>query len=426
MRFQATDDLLIRGVSAARDGDREQARYWLEWALNDYPTTEQQATAAYWLSRATDDLTEQRRYLEQALSADPTHPEARRDLALLDGRLTAEEMIDPNTPISPLTLARPVDANQTITCPRCGGAMRHAVGQPTLTCQFCGTRAPDEPAPSPAEQDWFAAAHSVRGHRWVLAERLSVVCANCGATRALPPGQTGGACPYCASPRLTQLEKQHDLMAPDGVVPFAINEAAARARVQQWRERQRRSVGVSGPAPIYLPFWTFDVDAAITWQATRQDGFFLLPTRGSDRLFFDDLLVPATHSLPVEALQALRFDTSAIIPYTDDLLAGWPAEIYHVPMMEASLTARSETQALSREHVSALPDADERGIVVTGTSLSVSTYKLLLAPVWVAIIKADSETRPLVINGQTGQLHATDRPRPMARLLNWLTSALAR
>src|SRR3712207_8606266 len=58
-------------------------------------------------------------------SLDPLHPEARRDLALLDGRLQPDEVIDPNRPLAPLTLTGQADLepDQPDHCPRCGGGL---------------------------------------------------------------------------------------------------------------------------------------------------------------------------------------------------------------------------------------------------------------------------------------------------------------
>ena len=92
--FNATDELLLLGTGAARDGDREQARFYLEWVLRDDPTEVQVAEAWYWLSRITDDPDERRRCLTMVIGTSPNHPEARRDLALLDGRLRADELAD--------------------------------------------------------------------------------------------------------------------------------------------------------------------------------------------------------------------------------------------------------------------------------------------------------------------------------------------
>src|SRR4051812_18915966 len=82
----SSNDLLLYGVSAAKADSKEEARFYLEWVLRD-ADVEQETEAWYWLSRITDDPAEKRNCLENVLAAYPKHPEARRDLAILDGRL---------------------------------------------------------------------------------------------------------------------------------------------------------------------------------------------------------------------------------------------------------------------------------------------------------------------------------------------------
>ena len=58
-------------------------------------------------------------------------------------------------------------------------------------------------------------------------------------------------------------------------------------------------------------------------------------------VYHDDLLVPATHTIAKDLLDdVLEYDTKALVPYSIDLLADHAAEIYQVPLADASLVAR--------------------------------------------------------------------------------------
>ena len=88
-------ELLYKALAAAQSGDprdRQEAEYYLEWVLRTDSDLDQQVTAWYWLSRITDDPKEKRERLENALAIRPPHPDARRDLAILDGRLKPNQM----------------------------------------------------------------------------------------------------------------------------------------------------------------------------------------------------------------------------------------------------------------------------------------------------------------------------------------------
>ena len=103
---ESVRQLLVRGVAAARTGearDKEEARYYLEWVLrHNEASSDQKSTAWLWLSQIEDDPRKKRDCLENILAGDPANGPARRGLAILDGRLKPEDIIDPNKPIEPV------------------------------------------------------------------------------------------------------------------------------------------------------------------------------------------------------------------------------------------------------------------------------------------------------------------------------------
>lgn len=431
--FGATDDLLVRGVAAARDGDREQARFYLEWVLRDVPDAAQSVDAWYWLSRITDDPDEQRRCLAQVIGMQPLHAEARRDLAILDGRLEEDELLDPWATIAPLTTGALVADRETgaYHCPRCGGVLTADPAQRGLYCQFCGFREPlHDAAAAAAEQDWEAAIYTARGHRWLAPDALVLSCQSCGATQTLPPGQTSILCAFCGSAQVAQLAAPEGLIAPTGIVPFTFDDAEARQRALDWlATRQFRAddldelARLMAPRPIYLPFWTFDIDGELRWQGfveTNRKG--RRAAEGGDPVVYDDLLVAGGDALPIETVAALRFDTTALVPYTTGLLAGWPAELYRVPVAAASLLARERAIDEYRERVHGAHGEAIKDLRISSVGMGIVSYKLVLLPVWVAGYHYAGKDYRLVINGQSGMGHGEVPRGPVGRLLAWLTT----
>ena len=104
-------DLLVRGVAAANAGDAEEARFYLEWVLIAGANEDQMMEAWLWLAEVSEGA-EKRDYLEEILSRRPAHARARRLLALLDGRLQAEEIVDPEK-----LAERPERAGARAGCP---------------------------------------------------------------------------------------------------------------------------------------------------------------------------------------------------------------------------------------------------------------------------------------------------------------------
>src|SRR5438477_7937979 len=95
------DDLLVYGVAAAKANSRDEARNYLEWVLRTDADFDQQAEAWYWLSTITDDPVEKRSCLESVLAINPHYGDARRDLAILQGRIKPDQVPDPRYNVPP-------------------------------------------------------------------------------------------------------------------------------------------------------------------------------------------------------------------------------------------------------------------------------------------------------------------------------------
>ena len=83
-RHDDADERYKLGRIALREGKIAEAR---EYLLRAVELDEQHSDAWLWLSATTKDTEEQKKYLEWALAANPGNPEARRGLAILQGRL---------------------------------------------------------------------------------------------------------------------------------------------------------------------------------------------------------------------------------------------------------------------------------------------------------------------------------------------------
>lgn len=397
-------DLLLYGVAAAQSNDREEARFYLEWALRTDADVDQETEAWYWLSRVTDDPAEKRNCLENVLAAYPKHPEARRDLAILEGRLKQENMVDLRRPLAPVTPSPTLQADDIgrFSCPDCGGKMIAQPGKPGLFCQFCGYRQASQQTGAGngavQEQDWVTTIYTERGHRWELPTERTLTCQGCGATVTLLPTQVSTECPFCGTPQVVIKVESRELIQPGGVIPFEFDASAVFGHARRFLEERRfRPSDLDGqstvipPRPVYVPFWTFNVSGEITWSGFTVDREFrqsrLIPTGGVLGAFYDEVLVPATKSLPAEHLSALRFDTNALVPYSTDLLADWPAEIYSVSMSDAAVLAHAQAHKKSEAIVQQDVELGMAGTVqnakVEKTDLSVDSYKLALLPIWI-------------------------------------------
>ena len=190
-------------------------------------------------------------------------------------------------------------------CENCGASLEFSPGQNSLVCPYCGHEQQIGPGPAraPARQaqdgPWgesailrdpatgralqWDAGHKVpqlseipleRGLRLdegsdLAVELRTISCPNCGAKFELSGDGHAAACPFCATPVVTDTGATR-LLKPQGVVPFVVTEDQARAALEDWLGRlwfapsglvayARKGRKMAG---VYSPFWTFDADTA--------------------------------------------------------------------------------------------------------------------------------------------------------------------
>ena len=117
------EQILSAGIAAVKSGELEQARELLCRAASMVPTD---ARAWLWLSGTTQDLEEQRNYLENALAADPNNGAAKRGLVLLSKKIEEEQILPEGQGVTARTPTEPelAQPSETFLCPNCGGRLQ--------------------------------------------------------------------------------------------------------------------------------------------------------------------------------------------------------------------------------------------------------------------------------------------------------------
>jgi hypothetical protein len=207
------------------------------------------------------------------------------------------------------------------------------------------------------------------------------------------------------------------LIRPEGILPFQFDADAAVQHIRRWLAKQRFRPGdldeaaIAQPSGVYLPYWTFDIGGEVKWRALVREGSGdnsrWAPRTGSHLVFHNDLLVPASHTLPPDLLGELTdFDTGALAPYSDDALAGWLTEVYQIALADASLVARRRAFGEAKKHIDQLSLGGEsvRDLTLNSLGITIDTYKLALLPVWIAGYRHKRQSYPAIVNGQTGRV----------------------
>ncbi len=402
--------LLRQGIIEAKAGNKTTARRYLDRAIYMSGSYEILAEAWFWMSEISDDPAEKRKALENCLSLDMLHTRARRALALLDGKLQADEIVNPDALPADPSGPRQTEARRFM-CPKCGGRMYYAPdGSQKLICDYCSSGGAIRSAGAADEKDFIVAMAAKRGHARPLQEQ-AFHCRGCGAEFILPPGQISAFCLYCDSPHVVNLENAKDLLAPDGIIPYQFDQRRAVKILIAWVEEKgfKPEKKADLPRGLYLPLWTFDVGGAVEYayeyvesQKPGSRNSRKIRLNDSCPVVADDFPIPASRKLSGAFIKLIpTYDLKAVQSYDPRFLVGMPAEIYDVPMADASLDARSQVyETYRRELPRLVPDAQ---IVHTSSAkLLVESFKLVLLPVWMTELSFGGRQHLLLINGQTG------------------------
>lgn len=400
-------DLLVRGIAAAKAKDEKEARFYLEWALRLDPSTEQTVEAYFWLSEVSTDPQEKRDYLEEVLVNQPNHYRARRSLAILDGRLDPEEIVDPNQlPSMKKDIKRPVQA-QRFECPNCGGRLSYAPDGKSLVCEYCQAREQLTTSPeneSPAERDFTIALATAQGHTKPVATR-SFDCRACGAVYMLSPHSLSVTCPYCASVYVVEDTQTLELIPPEEMVPFTEKKEGVVKGMRGWLKQRKLPSGSNlvPPRGFYLPVWAFTISGVVPYRYWDDEDD--KPRSGSRLFSYRDVLVLASSRIPdIFSDEVNHYQLEYLQAYDPAYLAAWPAETYQISLSDASLKARWETLERARASITREISRPVRELNLNSMDLLIETFKLLLLPVWVANYGYRGKTYLLIVNGQTGKV----------------------
>lgn len=410
--------LLTRGRAAAKAGSKEEARHYLEWVLLTESDAEEKNEAWYWLAVISEGPAAKRRYLEEIFARNPTHARARRLLALMDGRLQEEDLINPeDLPVAPVG-TRAANSHRFL-CPRCAARMVFAPDGESLYCEHCGYgKAPQAGREAVSEQDFFVAMATARGHSRAEAMQ-AFTCDGCAASFLLAPETISITCPYCDATYSLAVMETRELVPPQGIIPFTFTEEEAQRRVNAWLT-QKKVQGRSHVHGVYLPVWTFDIGGAVRWRG-HENGYeqstkSWRPVSGSYPIAYDDYLVPGCDTLPVRLAQAAirHFDLAQVVNFEREYLAAWPAQTYEISVGDASLAARRGVLAAMRQEVLATLAGRVSEVQLSSAEMMVVSFKLLLLPLWLARYTLAGNTYTVVVNGQTGAVGG-EKPRHSLR-----------
>ncbi|MDP5307941.1 zinc ribbon domain-containing protein [Paracoccus spongiarum] len=362
-------------------------------------------------------------------------------------------------------------------CENCGASLRFQPGQQQLVCDYCGhqqqigggaARAPARQAQGGADGEAAILADPSTGRalQWdaghkapdlaeiplqaglrldagseIVDEIRTLSCPNCGARIEMTGDSHATACPFCATPVVTDTGRMRRIK-PQAVLPFLLTEAQAHAAMEDWLGRlwfapsgllayARRGRKMRG---VYSPYWTFDARTRSDYSGQRGDAYYetvhvvrringqnqrvaqqvrrIRWRRAAGRVArdFNDVLVLASAALPRRFTDGLTpWDMAHLRPYQPDYLAGFEAEGYTIPLADGHATARAEMAGVILNDARRDIGGDEQRVEQIRTDYSAETFKHILLPVWTAAYRYNGKSYRFLVNGQSGRVQG-ERP----------------
>ncbi|HEX7318465.1 MAG TPA: hypothetical protein VF297_31450 [Pyrinomonadaceae bacterium] len=329
-------------------------------------------------------------------------------------------------------------------CPGCGADLQFAPEDGNLTCPYCGRQERIEPSGGAVEERSYEEYLQLHADRMgTLAEgALEVACQTCGATVTFTPPMVAGECDFCGSPMVAQPRSADPVLAPEGVLPFRVTRDAATGFIGKWigslwfaPSALKRLAGHEGVGGVYIPFWTYDAHAASLYTGERGEHYYTTesyterdaqgnearrtrqvrhtrwyPASGTVERWFDDILVPATKSLPPQRLTALEpWDLNELTAYEPAYLSGYKAQRYQVSLAEGFELAKRAAAPVIDADVRRDIGGDEQRVSNVNTNYSAVTFKHLLLPIYVGAYRFQEKVYQVVVNGRTGEVQG-ERP----------------
>lgn len=344
--------------------------------------------------------------------------------------------MNPNAAASAATDPAEHQAQRKFNCPACGGEAQWHPASQTLKCAFCGTESPHaiEAEGEVQELDLVAALRATpAANRGLQDARRQVRCQHCQAISFFSAEQQGKRCDFCGSSALLPFDEGVDVIRPQSLLPFQVDEPKARERVRQWYGSRwwapnalKKKALTDTLHGVYLPYWTFDASAQARY--TAEAGTYYRDNNNRQQVRwrrvsgqvatqFDDTLVCGSRGVHPRLMRAIEpfATTSGLRPYDAAYLSGWTVERYSLDLRGAATQGQQRMEQALRNLCVQDIGADTHRNLNMQASFGAQTFKHVLLPVWLVGYQYGAKTYQVVINGHSGQV-AGEYPKSWVKI----------
>lgn len=333
----------------------------------------------------------------------------------------------------------------TQVCGSCGADMVFDPKSGMLACPYCGSKQEVRSSKDTVvEQDLLSFLKPDPDRlRPISKEALQVTCDSCGATVTFVPPETATSCEFCAAKIVAQPKSADPLVAPEGVIPFSVENKKAASALSKWTKTRwfapnklKTMARQDRATSIYIPYWTFDADSYTDYTGQRGDTYYVTESytdsqgnrqtrqvpkirwsfaSGSVSRHFDDVTVPATTSVLPKYLNRLNWDFTALTSYEPAYLAGHKAQTYQVTLESGFETFKNIADGVIRGDVANDIGGDRQQISTMDTRFSDLSFKHILVPVYAGAYRFNNKVYQVIINGTTGEVYG-ERPYSVLKI----------
>jgi LSD1 subclass zinc finger protein len=340
-----------------------------------------------------------------------------------------------------------------IKCKDCGGILQYAPGVQSLKCMYCGTENEIKGAePVTAEEIDF---HAFLANAEASTEKMEVAtvkCDSCGSSTTLQPNVTADNCPFCGTALVIKGGTTSSMIRPKYMLPFSIDKKKGLEKFKDWLhglwfapndlKKFAENDKLKG---LYIPYWTYDSNTESYYTGMRGEHYYVTetytnngktetrqvrktrwyPVSGHVADNFDDVLVPASKSLPEKLANELEpWDLANLSAFNEQFLSGFIAEKYQIDVQGGFEKAKVRMEDVIRGTVRRHIGGDEQQILSLDTQYHDITFKHILLPIWLSAYKYKEKVYRFMINGRTGEVQG-ERPYSFWKIFFTVVGSLA-
>lgn len=292
-------------------------------------------------------------------------------------------------------------------CANCGGNVVYSPEKHKMYCPYCESEE--------SEQVSYVGEGEIN------------ICPDCGGEVPVKEFTAAMQCPYCSN-HLVLDERVSGTFLPKMLIPFQMGKETCK---QSLREKFKKNifaptdflseVRLNSMEGNYVPFWFFDYDVNVDYQAegTKVRSWTSGNMSYTETSYFDiqrnmdisyqNMPVDASVDMPDTIMDLMEpFDYKQLTDFDPKYLSGFSAERYNMEADalkdRANAKMQEDTKALIKAEVTGYSSVREmrNQINVNGEAQS---YGLL--PVWKYVYTYGGKEFPFYVNGQTGKIVGT-------------------